>query len=111
MSDPDNEGHPGWTIEQISGAATSAANAGVTADAILLHAGTNDCNTYGWEEAHTRLGSLIDVVTQTWPEAKVLVAKIVPAGDARPQAAIESFNSKVQGTMMGPFLVEVHVWE
>ena len=36
MSDKDNEGHPGWVIDQISGAANSVANAGITPNVVLL---------------------------------------------------------------------------
>lgn len=96
MDDNDNEGRIGWTIEQISGAATDASSAGVEADVVLLHAGTNDATTYGWEEAHVRLGELIETVTGLWPEAKVLVAKIVPSAQDT-QEHIEFFNERVQG--------------
>jgi hypothetical protein len=94
LSDKDNEGHPGWTIDQMSGA---VANVGGTPNAVLLHAGTNDCNTYGWETAHERLGKLVDVVTAKWPKAAVVVAKIVPSQNANTNNNIKSFNSKVQG--------------
>lgn len=94
LSDKDNEGHPGWTIDQIAGAVS---NVGGTPNAVLLHAGTNDCNTYGWETAHERLGKLIDVVTAKWPKAAVVVAKIVPSQSANTNNNIKSFNSKVQG--------------
>lgn len=97
MDDNDNEGRIGWTIEQISGAATDASSAGVEADVVLLHAGTNDATTYGWEEAHVRLGELIETVTGLWPEAKVLVAKIVPSAAQDTQEHIEFFNERVQG--------------
>lgn len=98
MSDKDNEGHPGWTINQIADAASSAAGAGIQADVVLVHAGTNDAGTYGWEEAHVRLGSLIDVVTSKWPEAAVLVAKIIPSSNANTQSNINFLNERVQGT-------------
>jgi hypothetical protein len=96
LSDKDNEGHPGWTIDQIAGAVS---NVGGTPNAVLLHAGTNDCNTYGWETAHERLGKLIDVVTAKWPRAAVVVAKIVPSQSANTNSNIKSFNSKVQGEL------------
>ena len=95
LSDKDNEGHPGWTIDQIAGAVSNVQG---TPTAVLLHAGTNDCNTYGWETAHERLGKLVDVVTAKWPRAAVLVAKIVPSQSANTNNNIKSFNSKVQGT-------------
>ncbi|KAM0712073.1 hypothetical protein Q7P37_011167 [Cladosporium fusiforme] len=97
MADKDNEGHPGWVINQISNAAAGVASAGIKANVVLLHAGTNDCGTYGWEEAHVRLGQLIDVVTSKWPQAAVLVAKIIPSTNANTQSNIKSFNSKIDG--------------
>jgi hypothetical protein len=103
LSDKDNEGHPGWTIDQIAGAVN---NVGGTPNAVLLHAGTNDCNTYGWETAHERLGKLIDVVTAKWPKAAVVVAKIVPSQSANTNNNIKSFNSKVQGMFFASFLFE-----
>jgi hypothetical protein len=99
MSDKDNEGHPGWLIDQISGAVNTVANAGIQPNVVLLHAGTNDCNTYGWEDAHTRLGKLIDNVVAKWPQAAVVVAKIIPATSANTNSNIKSFNSKVQGVV------------
>lgn len=102
LSDKDNEGHPGWTIDQIAGAVNSV---GGTPNAVLLHAGTNDCNTYGWETAHERLGKLIDVVTAKWPRAAVVVAKIVPSQSAGTNNNIKSFNSKIQGKFFRGFAV------
>jgi hypothetical protein len=99
MSDKDNEGHPGWVIDQISGAVTTVANAGIAPNVVLLHAGTNDCGTYGWEDAHTRLGKLIDATVAKWPQAAVVVAKIIPSTNANTQSNIKSFNSKVQGVV------------
>jgi hypothetical protein len=109
MSDKDNEGHPGWVIDQISGAANTVANAGIKPNVVLLHAGTNDCGTYGWEDAHTRLGKLIDVVVAKWPEAAVIVAKIIPSTNANTLANIKSFNSKVQGMWISETLTRVVV--
>jgi hypothetical protein len=105
MSDKDNEGHPGWVIDQISGAANTVANAGIKPNVVLLHAGTNDCGTYGWEDAHTRLGKLIDVVVAKWPEAAVIVAKIIPSTNANTLANIKSFNSKVQGMWISELVI------
>lgn len=98
MDDNDNEGRIGWSIEQIANLVPDVSEAGIEADAILLHAGTNDANTYGWEEAHVRLGELIDVVTAEWPEAAVLVAKIVPA-TGETGKNVEAFNEEVQGML------------
>jgi hypothetical protein len=70
---------------------------GSTPNVVLIHAGTNDCGTYGWENAHTRLGKLVDNVVGKWPGAAVVVAKIVPSTNANTQSNIKFFNSKVQG--------------
>lgn len=101
MEDNDNEGRIGWSIEQIASLVPDVSGAGIEADAILLHAGTNDANTYGWEEAYVRLGKLIDVMTTEWPDAAVLVAKIVPA-TGETGKNVEAFNEEVQGMLRRP---------
>lgn len=95
---------PGWTIDQISGAVTNVKNAGIAPNVVLVHAGTNDCNTYGSETAYVRLGSLIDKVVAAWPQAAVVVAKIIPAQSANTQKNIQAFNSRVQSKLTDLFL-------
>jgi lysophospholipase L1-like esterase len=98
FSDTDNEGHPGWTIAQIGEAAQNAYNAGITPDVVLLHAGTNDM--YGVDSAYTadqRLGALVDRLHGGWPQATIIIAKIIPSTNSEVQANIEYYNSKIEG--------------
>lgn len=98
MADPDNEGHPGWVIEQITSAAQGAFNAGVVPDVVLLHAGTNDCNLgLDVTNANARLDELIGNLTDGWPQATILVAKIIPSSDIAVQENIDTYNAQIQG--------------
>ncbi|KAK5139767.1 hypothetical protein LTR04_003348, partial [Oleoguttula sp. CCFEE 6159] len=80
MADNFNEGHPGWVITQIAGAA--AASTGLEPNVVLLHAGTNDMNIpTDPTKAYERLGALIDQLNHGWPAATILVAQIIPAAN------------------------------
>jgi lysophospholipase L1-like esterase len=71
-----HEGWSGYTIVQIQGKAANDVTA--APHIILVHAGTND--TYGNDPsgAPARLSTLVDYLTTTFPNALVVVAKIVP---------------------------------
>jgi hypothetical protein len=71
-----HEGWSGYTIVQIQGKAANDVTYGP--DIILVHAGTND--TYGSDPsgAPARLSTLVDYLTTTFPNALVVVAKIIP---------------------------------
>ncbi|MBE8472260.1 ricin-type beta-trefoil lectin domain protein [Streptomyces justiciae] len=77
MSDPDNEGHSGYRIDQIA----SLADASLTRyrpNVVTLHIGTNDLNgNYQPSTAADRLRSLVNQVTAAAPDATVLVASLV----------------------------------
>lgn len=97
LPDPDNEGHPGWQIDDIStniGTWLPAAKPNV----VLLHIGTNDLAYdygYGVDDAPGRLGELIDRITSAAPDMTVLVSTLVPAGDPRTRKRIDAFNAAV----------------
>ena len=78
MTFPKNhEGHSGYTIDQMKPFAMTT-DVPYMPNMILLHIGTND--TYGSSPAAapTRLSSLVDLITSTYPNALLVVAKIVP---------------------------------
>lgn len=78
MAFPKNhEGHSGYTIDQMKPFAMTT-DVPYMPNMILLHIGTND--TYGTSPAAapTRLSSLVDLITSTYPNALLVVAKIVP---------------------------------
>jgi hypothetical protein len=95
MSDPDNEGHSGWTIDQIAGAASAITY--LTPTYVLLHAGTNDLN--GVSDADTaaqKYAALVDQLVTTWPDATIMVAQIIPSTISSTQANIDAFNAQVR---------------
>lgn len=99
MADNDNEGYPGYTIDQIDSATRNAINAGLKPDVILLHAGTNDLNgNVDVSNAGTRLKKLISDVNAAWPQATVLVAQIIGSTNAGLHTKINSYNAQIPGT-------------
>jgi hypothetical protein len=72
MSDPDNEGHSGWRIDQITGIADSVP-ARYRPNVVTLEIGTNDLNgNYQIPTAPDRLRALIDRIAGAAPDATVL---------------------------------------
>jgi lysophospholipase L1-like esterase len=78
--DRDNEGHPGWTITQISDRIDGWL-ARYKPDAILLHIGTNDM-TKGLPNATENLSALLGKIHEDAPDAQVFVAKVTGLGYA-----------------------------
>ncbi|MFE6620047.1 ricin-type beta-trefoil lectin domain protein [Streptomyces sp. NPDC057740] len=77
MSDPDNEGHSGYRIDQIA-ALADASLTRYRPNVVTLHIGTNDLNgNYQPSTAADRLKSLVNQVTADVPDATVLVASLV----------------------------------
>ncbi|MGW1750280.1 ricin-type beta-trefoil lectin domain protein [Streptomyces sp. NPDC002092] len=77
MSDPDNEGHSGYRIDQIA-ALADASLTRYRPNVVTLHIGTNDLQ--GASEVNTaisRLRSLVSQITADVPDATVLVASLV----------------------------------
>jgi len=96
MSDPDNQGHPGFTISQIRGVAGQGLN--FKPNVVLLHAGTNDLNRGNPSnepdaDAPRRLGLLIDDVLAKVPNAVVIVAKIIKSKQAGLNTNVQNFNN------------------
>jgi lysophospholipase L1-like esterase len=98
MVDNDNEGHPGFTINQIREAMKEGLE--MRPNVVLLHAGTNDLHhpeteKEKWRDAPKRLGRLLDAVLKLCPDAVVLVAQIIQAEKTQTRANIQFFNSAV----------------
>lgn len=96
MADNDNEGHSGFTINQIRGVA--AKGLAFRPNVVLLHAGTNDLNrgnpsSEPNSDAPNRLGALLDDVLKAVPQAVVIVAKIIPSKNSGLNSAIQAFNN------------------
>ena len=77
LGDHDHEGHPGWTIAQIDANVVNWLRT-YTPRTILLHIGTNDIYGSDPAGAPSRLGTLLDHITSTSPDAEVFVAQIIP---------------------------------
>ncbi|WP_433443529.1 cellulose binding domain-containing protein [Nonomuraea sp. CA-141351] len=93
LGDHDHEGHSGWRIDQIDANIVTWLRT-YQPRTILLHIGTNDMyqNPNG---ASSRLGTLIDHITGSAPDAEVFVATIIPLSGA--DATVRSFNSAIPG--------------
>jgi lysophospholipase L1-like esterase len=95
LPDPQNEGHPGYTIDQIA-ALTNASLATYQPNVVLLMAGTNDMNqNYQVSTAPARLGALIDQIVAAAPNATVLVGSLPPAAGSGTEANIVAFNAQI----------------
>jgi len=95
MSDPDNEGHPGYKIHQIA-ALADAALTRYRPGVVTLMIGTNDLNeTYQVSTATARLKSLVDQVTAAAPDATVLVASLVVSTSGSEEQYRAAYNQAV----------------
>lgn len=99
MTNNENEGHPGATINQIAGYAKNNSALPARPNIVLLHAGTNDLNGVDvkdpYDAAPERLGTLIDEIVDACPDAAVLVAKIINAANSTTESRIQTFNAQV----------------
>ena len=101
MTNNNNEGHNGATIDQIAAVAnTSLVD---RPNIVLLHAGTNDLHddkpADPYADAPKRLGALIDEVVSVCSDASVLVAQIVNNWNNDTESRIRVFNDQVPGVV------------
>ncbi len=109
MSDPDNEGHSGWRIDQIAGIADSVL-AAYQPNVVTLEIGTNDLNgNYQVSTAADRLKSLIDQITADDPTATVLVGTLIVSTSGTEEASRPGFNSRLPGIVQGEQAAGKHV--
>jgi lysophospholipase L1-like esterase len=109
MSDPDNEGHSGWRIDQIAGIADSVL-AGYRPNVVTLEIGTNDLNgNYQVSTAADRLKSLVDQITRDAPDATVLVATLIVSTSGTEEANRPAFNAKLPGIVQTEQAAGKHV--
>ncbi|KAI4099030.1 MAG: hypothetical protein L6R37_006166 [Teloschistes peruensis] len=103
MANNNNEGHPGATISQIEGYAGNSLAS--RPNVVLIHAGTNDLHnnepTDPYASAPDRLRSLIQKVISVCPDATILVAQIIHAGDQPTEERIATYNAQVPGVVAG----------
>ncbi|MEV5950282.1 ricin-type beta-trefoil lectin domain protein [Streptomyces sp. NPDC051993] len=109
MSDPDNEGHSGWHIDQIAGIADSVL-AQYRPNVIALEIGTNDLNGGSQAEpAAERLHALIDQITVDAPDATVLVGTLIVSTNSTEEATRPAFNAKLPGIVQAEQAAGKHV--
>jgi hypothetical protein len=83
LPDRDNEGHPGWKIEDIAGSIDGWL-AAYRPEVVLLHVGTNDMKqNRDVARAPERLSALIDRILAGAPTATVVASSVADAGYAK----------------------------
>jgi lysophospholipase L1-like esterase len=109
MSDPDNEGHSGYRIDQIA-ALADASLARYRPNVVTLEIGTNDLNgDYQVSTATARLKSLVDQITADAPDATVLVASLIVSTSAGEEQHRAAFNQAVPGIVQSEQAAGKHV--
>ncbi|SHM34015.1 SGNH/GDSL hydrolase family protein [Actinacidiphila paucisporea] len=109
MSDPDNEGHSGWRIDQIAGIA-DASLARYRPNVITLEIGTNDLNqNYQVPTATARLRALVDQLTADAPDATVVVASLIVSTNPTEEPNRPAFNQAVPGIVQAEQAAGKHV--
>jgi lysophospholipase L1-like esterase len=109
MSDPDNEGHSGYRIDQIA-ALADASLARYRPNVVTLEIGTNDLNgDYQVSTATARLKSLVDQITADAPDATVLVASLIVSTSAGEEQHRAAFNQAVPGIVESEQAAGKHV--
>ncbi|MFD4918739.1 FG-GAP-like repeat-containing protein [Streptomyces virginiae] len=97
VADPDNEGHSGWTIDQVRTEIDRWQDA-ARPDVVLLHLGINDLKWHAAdpEDAARRLLELVDRMQARRPGTTVIVLGLLPdtPGQERQTAA---FNAVIEG--------------
>ncbi len=109
MSDPDNEGHSGYRIDQIA-ALINEKLALYQPNVILLDIGTNDMGqNYQVSTAPARLASLIDQIIAADPTATLLVGQLICNSTPSVQTLINSYNSQISGIVQARANAGKHV--
>ncbi|THA66520.1 hypothetical protein E6P78_16130 [Streptomyces sp. A0958] len=109
MSDPDNEGHSGWRIDQIAGIA-DAVLAQSRPNVVTLEIGTNDLGqNYQVPTATDRLHALIDQITTDAPDATVLVGTLIVSTSSTEEAHRPAFNQAIPGIVQAEQAAGKHV--
>jgi len=94
--DRENEGHPGWKINQIAAHIVNWLRT-YRPRIILLHIGTNDfVKNDDPTQAPARLRQLLNLITTTLPGATVIVAQILSLPrSARLNAEVAAYNATI----------------
>jgi len=109
MSDPDNEGHSGWRIDQIAGI-TDSSLATYRPNVVTLMIGTNDLGqNYQVSTAPARLSALVDQIVNDDPTATVLVANLIVSTNTVVAPARPAYNAAVSSMVQSKQAAGKHV--
>ncbi|MEU8819099.1 SGNH/GDSL hydrolase family protein [Actinoplanes sp. NPDC048796] len=100
-TDRDNEGHPGWRIDQIAAEVDGWLDT-YRPDVVLLHIGTNDiAQNRPVDVSAAGLSALIDQIRAGRPGADIFVQRLVQ-GHAEPvKSRIAAYNRMIPGIVAG----------
>jgi lysophospholipase L1-like esterase len=106
----DNDGHSGWTIDQIAGLVPSPALQ-TTPDIVLLMIGTNDMysTTQPVAQAPQRLAALIDKIVGADAHALLVVAEITPLQNSTWEVQVQSYNAAIPALVQARAAAGKHV--
>src|SRR5256714_1967440 len=95
MSDPDNEGHQGYRIDQVA-ALADAALTRYRPNVVTLEIGTNAlAGSYQTSTAADRLRSLVNQITADVPDATVLVASLIVSTSGSEEQYRAAYNQAI----------------
>ncbi|MFF5958239.1 ricin-type beta-trefoil lectin domain protein [Streptomyces luteogriseus] len=96
MSDPDNEGHSGYRVNEIA-ALADASLTRYRPNVVTLHIGTNDLTgASGADAPVAALRSLVNQITADVPDATVLVASLVVSTNSWEERWRGTYNQGVR---------------
>ncbi|MFD3547886.1 FG-GAP-like repeat-containing protein [Streptomyces sp. NPDC058655] len=97
VADPDNEGHSGWTVDQVRSEIDRWQTA-ADPDIVLLHLGINDLNSHAADPVKTadRLAALVDRIQHNRPGVGVIVQGLLTDTPGREQQT-RDFNDVIRG--------------
>ena len=97
-SDPDNEGHPGYTSGQVLAELPAWLGAYPPPRVALIHLGTNDAlEGVPAEQTIADITAIIGVLRAGNPSMAILVAQIIPTSVGSTNTAIEALNREIAG--------------
>jgi lysophospholipase L1-like esterase len=106
----DNDGHSGWTIDQIASLVPSPALQ-TNPDIILLMIGTNDMYSQSQPvaQAPMRLGALLDKIFQANTHALLVVAQITPLQNSTWEMQVQTYNAAIPALVQARATAGKHI--
>ena len=100
LDDAEHEGHPGWTINELTALLDEGLLKNYKPDIVLLMAGTNDIlrSSDNASKVIKDLNQLIDRLKDEFPDAQILVSSLAP------------LDSSIKGEKRANIVEEVNAW-